>query len=154
MKAETLMEQDSKRSPGDPSMSYLTRRRALIVIFVLFLALLGFAVAALSLGSERVASGRLFPALSSKLTGPVSPLAREQDVIIFSFRLPRIALAIGVGAALAIAGAAFQALLRNPLADPYVLGVSGGAALGSITAIIFASELSYSVSYKIGRAHV
>jgi iron complex transport system permease protein len=61
--------------------------------------------------------------------------------------MPRIAMAIGVGAALAVAGAAFQALLRNPLADPYVLGVSGGAALGSITAIIFASELSYSVSY-------
>ena len=56
-------------------------------------------------------------------------------------------MAIGVGAALAVAGAAFQALLRNPLADPYVLGVSGGAALGSITAIIFASELSYGVSY-------
>jgi iron complex transport system permease protein len=81
------------------------------------------------------------------LTGTVSTLSREQDVILFSLRLPRIGLAIGVGAALAIAGAAFQALLRNPLADPYVLGVSGGAALGSITAIIFASELSYTISY-------
>jgi iron complex transport system permease protein len=147
MKAETLIEQDSNQSPGGPSKSYLTRHRALIVISVLLLALLGFAVAALSLGSERVAAGSLFPALISKLTGTVSPLSREQDVIIFSLRLPRIALAIGVGAALAIAGAAFQALLRNPLADPYVLGVSGGAALGSITAIIFASELSYSISY-------
>jgi iron complex transport system permease protein len=147
MKAETLIEQDSNQSPGGPTKGYLTRRRALIVISVLVLALLGFAVVALSLGSERVASGRLFPALISKLTGTVSPLSREEDVIIFSLRLPRIALAIGVGAALAIAGAAFQALLRNPLADPYVLGVSGGAALGSITAIIFASELSYGVSY-------
>jgi iron complex transport system permease protein len=147
MKAETLIEQDSNQSPGGPSKSYLTRHRALIVISVLLLALLGFAVAALSLGSERVAAGSLFPALISKLTGTVSPLSREQDVIIFSLRLPRIALAIGVGAALAIAGAAFQALLRNPLADPYVLGVSGGAALGSITAIIFAAELSYSISY-------
>ena len=147
MKAETLIEQDSSQSPGGPAKSYLTRRRALIVLSVLLLALLGFAVAALSLGSERVAAGSLFPALISKLTGTVSPLSREQDVIIFSLRLPRIALAIGVGAALAIAGAAFQALLRNPLADPYVLGVSGGAALGSITAIIFASELSYGISY-------
>ncbi|HKC84554.1 MAG TPA: iron ABC transporter permease [Blastocatellia bacterium] len=147
MKAETLIEQDSNQSSGGPSKSYLTRRRALIVISALLLALLGFAVGALNLGSERVASGSLFPALISKLTGTVSPLSREQDVIIFSLRLPRIALAIGVGAALAIAGAAFQALLRNPLADPYVLGVSGGAALGSITAIIFASELPYGVSY-------
>jgi iron complex transport system permease protein len=147
MKAETLIERDSNQPLGDPVNSYLTRRRALIVISILLLALLGFMVAALSLGSERVALGRLFPALISKLIGTDSPLSLEQDVIIFSLRLPRIALAIGVGAALAVAGAAFQALLRNPLADPYVLGVSGGAALGSIIAIIFASELSYSVSY-------
>ena len=147
MKAETLIERDSNQPLGDPVKSYLTRRRALIVISILFMALFGFTVAALSLGSERVAAGSLFPALISKLIGTDSPLSREQDVIIFSLRLPRIALAIGVGAALAVAGAAFQALLRNPLADPYVLGVSGGAALGSIIAIIFASELSYSVLY-------
>ncbi len=144
MKAETLIERDSNQSLGDPVKSYLTRRRALVVISVLLLALLGFAVAALGMGSEKVAAGSLFPALISKLIGTASPLSREHDVIIFSLRLPRIALAIGVGAALAVAGAAFQALLRNPLADPYVLGVSGGAALGSIIAIIFASELSYS----------
>ncbi|HEV2664427.1 MAG TPA: iron ABC transporter permease [Blastocatellia bacterium] len=147
MKAEILIAQDSYQSPGDPGKSYLTRRRALIVISVLLIALFGFVVVALSLGSERVASWSLLSALVSKLTGTVSPLSREQDVIIFSLRLPRIALAIGVGAALAVAGAAFQALLRNPLADPYVLGVSGGAALGSITAIMFASELSYSLTY-------
>ena len=124
--------------------SYLTPRRALIVMSVLLFALFGFAAAALSLGSEQIARGKLFSALISKLIGTASPLSREQEVIIFSLRLPRIALAIGVGAALAVAGAAFQALLRNPLADPYVLGVSGGAALGSIIAIIFASGLSYS----------
>jgi iron complex transport system permease protein len=148
MKSEILIDQDSKQSFGDPVKSYLTRRRALIVICVLFLSLLGFAVAAAGLGSERVAAGSLLPALISKLIGTASPLSREQDVIIFSLRLPRIALAIGVGAALAVAGAAFQALLRNPLADPYVLGVSGGAALGSITAIIFAAELSYIIPYS------
>lgn len=128
--------------------NYLTRRRALIVISALVLALLGGVFVALSLGSEHVALGQLFPAFISKLIGTASPLSREQDVIIFSLRAPRIALAIGVGAALAIAGAAFQSLLRNPLADPYVLGVSGGAALGSIIAIIFASELSYVIPYS------
>lgn len=142
-----MIEQDSNPPLGDPIKIYLTRRRALIVISALLIALLGFAVAALCLGSEHVAAGSLIHALISKLTGTVSPLSREQDVIVFSLRLPRIALAIGVGAALAVAGGAFQALLRNPLADPYVLGVSGGAALGSIIAIIFAAELSYSVSY-------
>jgi iron complex transport system permease protein len=144
MKAESLLKRDSNQSLGDSVKSYLTRRRALIVISVLLGALFICAVAALAIGSERVAASKLFPALISKLAGTDSPLSREQDVIIFSLRLPRIALAMGVGAALAIAGAAFQALLRNPLADPYVLGVSGGAALGSIIAIIFVSELSYS----------
>ncbi|MGH9940222.1 MAG: FecCD family ABC transporter permease, partial [Blastocatellia bacterium] len=144
MKAKTSIEPDSTRLSGNSVKSYLTRRRAWIVIFALLLALFAFAVAAAGLGSEHVAAGSLFPALISKLIGTASPLSREQDVIIFSLRLPRIALAIGVGAALAVAGAAFQALLRNPLADPYVLGVSGGAALGSIIAIIFASKLLYS----------
>ena len=55
--------------------------------------------------------------------------------------LPRILLGILVGAALSVAGASFQALLRNPLADPYVLGVSSGAALGAILALIVAPQL-------------
>ncbi|MBO0863064.1 MAG: iron ABC transporter permease [Chloracidobacterium sp.] len=144
MKAETFIKQGASHSPSAHGTSYLTVRRALIVISVLLFALLCFAVLALSQGSEHIAARQLFPALISKLIGTASPLSREHDLIIFSLRLPRIALAIGVGAALAVAGAAFQALLRNPLADPYVLGVSGGAALGSIIAIIFASEFSYS----------
>ena len=59
-------------------------------------------------------------------------------LVIFGLRLPRIALGILVGAALSTAGAGFQALLRNPLADPYVLGVSSGAALGAILSLIVA----------------
>ena len=144
MKAETSIERGSPRSAGDPANSYLTMGRALIVFSILLAALLVCVIFALGAGSETIPAKQLFPALISKLTGTVSTLSREQDVILFSLRLPRISLAIGVGAALAIAGAAFQALLRNPLADPYVLGVSGGAALGAITAIIFASGLSYS----------
>ena len=144
MKVETLMAQDLSRPPVK---SYLTRRRALSVFAILIVGLFACSLMAMGVGSEKIPLGQIVTALISKLTGTVSSLSREQDVILFSLRLPRIAMAIGVGAALATAGAGFQALLRNPLADPYVLGVSGGAALGSITAIIFASELSYSISY-------
>jgi iron complex transport system permease protein len=56
--------------------------------------------------------------------------------ILFAARLPRVALAAVAGGALAVVGVAFQALLRNPLADPYVLGVSGGAAAGATLAIV------------------
>ncbi len=61
-------------------------------------------------------------------TGP------EYDILFYA-RLPRILLGILVGMALSSGGVAFQSLLRNPLADPYILGVSGGAALGSVLAV-------------------
>lgn len=61
--------------------------------------------------------------------------------IVLGLRLPRAALAGLVGGALALAGAVFQALLRNPLAEPYVLGVSGGAAVGAVGAVILGWNL-------------
>ncbi|HKB70895.1 MAG TPA: iron ABC transporter permease [Thermoanaerobaculia bacterium] len=64
------------------------------------------------------------------------PVARA----ILSLRLPRVALAAGTGAALAIAGAALQALLKNPLADPFLLGTSGGAAAGAAVAVYFGAS--------------
>jgi len=63
--------------------------------------------------------------------------------IILHIRLPRMALAMLVGACLAVSGVVFQALLRNPLADPFVLGVSGGAALGGIVALSFGAALGF-----------
>src|SRR6187200_1070138 len=57
-------------------------------------------------------------------------LTDAQASILYDIRLPRVLLGACVGAALAVAGAGLQALLRNPLADPYLLGVSNGAALG------------------------
>src|SRR5690625_3435648 len=57
--------------------------------------------------------------------------------IVWNIRLPRVLLAGFVGAALAIAGAAFQGLLRNPLADPFTLGVSSGASVGAVITIFF-----------------
>src|SRR5262249_17865842 len=68
-------------------------------------------------------------------------LPSEYKMFVFELRLPRILLAVIVGAALSVAGAGFQALLRNPLADPYVLGVSSGAALGAILSLIWASRV-------------
>ncbi len=123
--------------------SYLTRRQATIVMLTLGLALIFCAMFALAIGSESIATRQILTAMIAKLSGAASGLTLEQDVIVFGLRLPRIGLAIGVGAALAMAGASFQALLRNPLADPYVLGVSGGAAVGSILAILLVTNLAF-----------
>ena len=117
--------------------AYLTKQRAIVVIAMLGAGLALACVIALGLGSEYVAPPEIIAGLWAKLSGATSPLSREHEVILFGLRLPRIALALGVGAALSLSGAGLQALLRNPLADPYVLGVSGGAALGSLIGLMF-----------------
>ncbi len=68
---------------------------------------------------------------------PAEVVADTREAIIWHLRLPRIMLGFLVGASLAVAGASFQGLLQNPLADPYTLGVSSGAALGATVAILF-----------------
>jgi iron complex transport system permease protein len=121
--------------------AYLTQRRAVLVLVVLVLALLLMALVALMLGPQPIAAEILVKGIAAELFGQPTPLSPEHEAIIFQVRLPRIGLALAVGAALALAGAAFQALLRNPLADPHVLGVSSGSALGAIIGIVFAQQL-------------
>ena len=69
--------------------------------------------------------------------GWLENIPKNEEMIIWNIRLPRVLLALCVGASLALAGAAFQGLLRNPLADPYTIGVSSGAALGAVLVIFF-----------------
>jgi len=90
------------------------------------LALLLVAAVALSLA---FGGGRLD--LAAAWGDSMSP---EHDILFYS-RLPRVLLGLIVGFALSSGGVAFQSLLRNPMADPYILGVSGGAALGSVVAV-------------------
>jgi iron complex transport system permease protein len=96
-------------------------------------ALLALAVAvffaSLLVGSSGIGAGRV----ASALFGGGDDAARNVVTIV---RLPRILAAFGVGSLLALAGVLLQALFRNPLADPYVLGVSGGAAVGALLAMI------------------
>ncbi len=72
-----------------------------------------------------------------------------QRAVVLGIRLPRVLLALLVGGALAAAGAVFQALLRNPLADPYVLGVSSGAALGAVGMMVFGAG-AFAVGVEAG----
>jgi iron complex transport system permease protein len=72
---------------------------------------------------------------------PLFDLSEQQRSILFDIRVPRILLGACVGASLAVAGAGLQSLLRNPLAEPYLLGVSNGAALGTMLAFVFFQSL-------------
>jgi len=121
---------------------YLTPRRSFLILCSLGVLLLFITFVALRTGSEEISTASILIALRAKLGGLETGLSPEHETILFGLRLPRVVLAAGGGAALALAGAAFQALLRNPLADPYVLGISGGAALGSILAIIVVPEIA------------
>jgi iron complex transport system permease protein len=103
----------------------LTRARLAAVLAALTALLALAAGAGLALGPSALGPGEVLAALA----GGGSEAAAD---IVLRVRLPRVVLAALVGACLAVAGALFQALLRNPLADPYILGVSGGAALGGI----------------------
>lgn len=70
-------------------------------------------------------------------------LTDSQATILFDIRLPRVLLGACVGASLAVAGASLQSLLRNPLAEPYLLGVSNGAALGTMLAFVFFAQIEF-----------
>lgn len=70
-----------------------------------------------------------------------NPVSRLRDAIIWDLRLPRVLTAAAVGAGLALCGAVMQALTRNPLADPYLLGLSSGASLGAVTFLLAGAAL-------------
>ena len=99
-------------------------------LLTLTVILLATALLAVAVGAVPVSPGAILDALG----GTADPTTRA---IVVDLRLPRAALAMVIGAALAVAGAVFQALLRNPLAEPYILGVSGGAAVGAVAVIGF-----------------
>lgn len=110
----------------------------------LWLVLLLLATAALSL--ETGASGVSLRAL---LTGAAENETLSR-LILWQVRLPRIALGALVGAALAVSGAAMQGLFRNPLADPGIVGVSAGAGLGAVAAIVLGGVLPPAVQAVLG----
>ena len=127
-------------------MRPLTLWRLVMHCAILAAVLLAVVVVALKFGAVPVSLYGLGRDLLSVLLGHTNSISSDYGMIISDIRLPRIILGIFVGAALSVAGTSFQALLRNPLADPYVLGVSSGAALGAVLAIIAEPHLAISPS--------
>jgi iron complex transport system permease protein len=118
--------------------SSLTLDRWVITMVVLSSVSLLVMIACLRFGVQNIGfveAGRiLFRAVSDGHAGVLSQ--GPAGVILLQVRLPRVLLGFLVGGGLAVVGVALQALLRNPLADPYVLGISSGAALGAVVAIL------------------
>jgi iron complex transport system permease protein len=117
-------------------MKIITRKKV-TVISILLTVLLGFVILfSITVGSVKVGLLRSITILIQSIFGSKGAGTETERAIILSLRVPRALLAGLVGAGLSVSGAIFQALLRNPLADPYILGVSSGAAVGAIVAIL------------------
>lgn len=111
--------------------------RTLVVLFILAVVALGFVISlAVSIGEISIPVGTTAKAVANRVLGTGFELSRIHEGIIWDYRLSRALVAASAGAALALCGAVLQALLRNPLAEPYVLGISAGASTGAVAVMI------------------
>jgi len=125
-------------------MHTLTLKKVVTVSLLLTLLLALVILFSVMVGSVRVDPVRSISILLQSLLGLQGTETEMERTIILSLRFPRALLAGLVGAGLSVSGVIFQALLRNPLADPYILGVSSGSAVGAIIAILIGlSTLSF-----------
>jgi iron complex transport system permease protein len=113
----------------------LTHRLALpaAVVFLIAAMLTGALV-----GPVHIGVGDVLRATGAHIFGLRSPLRGASDAIVWELRLPRVVLGVIVGGTLAVAGAAYQGVFRNPLADPYLLGAAAGAGLGATLVVAYA----------------
>ncbi|TAK00104.1 MAG: iron ABC transporter permease [Chloroflexota bacterium] len=113
-------------------------RRPIAVAAVGLVILAAAVVAGIAAGTVAIAPGDTLAILGRRILGlDIAPTwAATAETIVIDLRLPRVLTAMVVGGGLAVAGAAFQGLLRNPLADPYVLGTASGAAFGAAIAVL------------------
>lgn len=110
-------------------------RRGALCLGLPAVALLLLFVAAFAIGTFPVPPHDLLAVLRAKLTGAPSGVPAAVETVVWQIRLPRIAAAVLIGAALAAAGATYQGLFRNPLVSPDILGVAAGAGLGAVLGI-------------------
>jgi iron complex transport system permease protein len=128
------------------------RNRPLVVGLAACIALVVLLVLGVGLGSVRISPAETFGVILSRGFGIDVGMtwSPATETIVWELRLPRVLTAMVVGAGLAVAGATFQGLLRNPLADPYVLGTASGAALGAAIAVLLPIQL---VLVEFGMVH-
>jgi iron complex transport system permease protein len=130
----------TSRDTGRPRVAPTRLRPAVLVVSVLALVVV-IAVSTL-LGAANLGWTRVMAEVWAQLTGGRSPLSATEAAIVWEIRLPRVILAGLVGAALAMAGAAFQGVFRNPLADPYLLGAAAGAGMAATIVVVAAPSVT------------
>ena len=117
-------------------MNLVTPKKVVFLCLLLTGLLAALILLSVTMGSVKVEPTRAVRILFGSFLGSRPAGSEAEQAIILSLRFPRALLSGLVGAGLSVSGTIFQALLRNPLADPYILGVSSGAAVGAILAIL------------------
>ncbi|OLF04881.1 ABC transporter permease [Actinophytocola xinjiangensis] len=117
-------------------------RLAPLAIAVALVGLVAVVSVSMLLGAANLGWTRVAQEVWAQLTGGRSPLSATEAAIVWDVRLPRIVLAGLVGAALAMAGAAFQGVFRNPLADPFLLGAAAGAGMAATIVVVAAPQVT------------
>ncbi len=122
----------------------LTRSRWILWVGGVGCSTIGVFLVCLGFGTESIAYSKILTVVMSAVAGASTDqsMGDPTSIILMQVRMPRVFLACAVGSSLAMVGVALQALLRNPLADPFVIGISSGAALGAAIAILFGVGIS------------
>lgn len=122
-----------------------------LTYILLALGLILSGLLSLSHGAYSIPFSDVIDVLMNGLFGERDASSAPQNrIVVWDIRFPRLILAVLVGAALAVSGAAIQGLFRNPLADPGLIGVSGGAALGAVSVIVLSGSLLQAWSIGLG----
>lgn len=127
--------------------------RLVLITFACLLLLAAAVIAGVALGETPIPPSVVFQVLANKLFGAGFVLDPIDEGIVWNYRLTRALVAASCGAGLAVSGVVLQALLRNPLADPYLLGISAGASTGAVSVALLglgAGMLSLSMGAFIG----
>jgi len=137
------------RSPGQVLKGRVRRNRIISVILLTILLL--STLLSIGMGGVSITPLQVFSIFLDRL-GIESPwqYTNQQEMVLFAIRLPRVLLAILVGAGLSVSGAIMQGLFRNPLADPGLVGVSSGAAVFAVATIVFGTTLLGGISSLLG----
>lgn len=148
MRRAVLDKQSQPRERRAP-LSRGTSRTA-IASWVLLVAVIVSLLAAVVTGPADISPWEVAGSLWAHVTGEGTPLSPLRDAIIWEGRVPRVLTAAAVGGGLALCGAVMQALTRNPLADPYLLGLSSGASLGAVIVIVLGVSIALPVAAFVG----
>ncbi|MCD4525012.1 iron ABC transporter permease [Nocardioides sp. cx-173] len=141
MPAHTALEAPSAVR-ADPLGRRRRRRRNAAIVAALVMGMLGSAVLGIGIGPIMISPPDVLEVLWARLQSSLPEgVSDTSEAIVWDVRLPRVIMAVGVGAGLAVCGAALQAMVRNLLADPYLLGINSGASSGAAATILFGVTL-------------